>query len=243
MANMFSLPLLIAVNDWQRGSSSPTQRKRRSETLAREAAKLAPKFRTCGLACFRQVALNEGPLWELLAEEDLSEAISSWTMDLRVATSFKGGVPPHEWRGVIYEIIPRPEQVVLNMAALYREPGFRAAADQMRAQIPGYYDGIGRYGDTQSEVVLKIESVGPDEIHTMGGYSSDSATLAALMLGYQPTEDEQEWFDGLLAKAGLRSEGPWWLTHEGWRNVYARARPRILELTARKGRDLRWQGS
>jgi hypothetical protein len=85
MPHDFQIELLQAVNDWQRGSSSEAQRLRRAEALQVASRDLPPKFRECGLTCFRQIALKEGHLWELLADEDLAERVSSWTPDLGVA--------------------------------------------------------------------------------------------------------------------------------------------------------------
>lgn len=230
MTKAFSIELLQAVNDWQRGSSSDAQRAKRAAALQAAAQKLPAKFRKCGLACFRQVALKKGHLWDLLAKKALAERVSSWTPSIEVAKSFKGGVPPEEWRGVILMITPKPEQVVLNLSTLYQADEFQQSLEENRAKINGYHDGIGRYGASQSEVVLEIPNVGPDEIWTMGGYSSDRAVLSRLLLGRQPNAAEQSWIDENIAQSGVVPGGPWWLSDDGWQNVYARIKPKIEDL-------------
>jgi hypothetical protein len=124
---MFSIEFLQAVNDWQRGGDRD-QVRRRCKRLAVLARDIDARFRQCDLACFRQVALEKGPLWNLLAEEDLPEKISSWTLDSAVVKTFKGGVPPEGWQGVIFALRPAPENVVLNLDRPYprsrRQRGF-----------------------------------------------------------------------------------------------------------------------
>ncbi len=235
MPNRFPLSLLQAVNDVQRGHSSARQRQRRSEALKNEAAKLDIRYRRCGLICFRQIALKKGEtsLWELMAKDRLPELISSWTIDLDFAMKLKGGVPPEEWQGIIFCILPKPDQVVAKLHALYADQDFQNAVKRLKPQITAFYDGIGKYGPSQSEVVLEIESVRPDDVYTMGGYSSDKATLACLLLGHSPTPAEQAWVDQNIVRSKLQPSGPWWLSHDGWDNVYKRGKPQIDALKAR----------
>ncbi len=236
MSKGFSIELLQAVNDWQRGSSSNSQRQRRAEALEIAAAVLPQKFRRSGLVCFRQIALKKGHLWKLLAEKSLVESVSSWTPSLEVAKAFKGGVPPEEWRGVILMVAPKQEQIVLNLATLYQTDAFLEAAETSKSQIKGFHDGIGKYRATQSEVVLKVDAVGSDAICTMGGYASNKAVLSRLLLGRDPTSAEQNWIDKCIAQSGAQPSGPWWLSPDGWQNVYARLRPKIEELKIRNAK-------
>jgi hypothetical protein len=130
-------------------------------------------------------------------------------------------------------LTPKPEQVVLNLMTLYLDPDFQTAISARKDQIQGYHDGIGRYGNTQAEVVLHVDTVGPDEICTMGGYSSNRAVLSRLLLGHEPNAAEQIWIDKNIAQSGIEPGGPWWLSTEGWLNVYARIKPKINELRSR----------
>ena len=68
------------------------------------------------LCCFRQIALDKGSVWDLLAENKLDEKISSWTTDLQIAKTFKGGVPPQGqgWQGLIFVLTVVAVQGVLS---------------------------------------------------------------------------------------------------------------------------------
>ena len=92
---------------------------------------------------------------------------------------------------------------------------------------------IGKYGDSQFEIVLDIEALGTDEVLSYGGFSSTVEDLAALALGHAPSSDELELFELTMAKAGIRP-GPWWLSADGTRRVLNRLAPRLAELRANK---------
>ena len=52
----FSLPIVQAINDWQRGGD-PKQKQRRGLRLREECARLPTQFTSANLGCFRQIAL------------------------------------------------------------------------------------------------------------------------------------------------------------------------------------------
>jgi hypothetical protein len=132
---LFSRDLIQAISDWQRGGSS--KQKAKGERLKQEAASLPDEFRQCPLCCFRQISLEKGALWKLADQLELPESISAWTLTLDVAQSFKGGVPPQGWQGAIFAVHPPAGSVV----------------ETNKRQVSGYQDGIGRYGNSQREVV------------------------------------------------------------------------------------------
>src|SRR5207248_10717439 len=121
---MFDLEFLQALNDWQLGGS-PVQKRRRGLRLKETAMPLDPIFKTVSLCCFRQVALDESSVWKLGDTLHLSETISSWTVSPEVAMEFKGDVPPPGWQGVIFAVVPRPEDVLVNLVSLYSGEAFR----------------------------------------------------------------------------------------------------------------------
>jgi hypothetical protein len=106
--NPFTLPVLQAINDWQRGGDEKQARKRGAKLKA-ACICLPAEYRECHLVCFRQKALVTGEVWDLLGEGRLAERISSWSTDLSVAKNFKGGVPPElqGLRAVIFNLHPR----------------------------------------------------------------------------------------------------------------------------------------
>jgi hypothetical protein len=111
---VFTLEFLQVVSDWQRGGDV-RQKARRGKRLEKLTAGVDARFRKCEFTCLRQVALEKGPIWKLIAERNLPETISSWTVSPAVAKGFKGGVPPEGWQGVIFALHPRPSEVVLSI--------------------------------------------------------------------------------------------------------------------------------
>jgi hypothetical protein len=169
----FSIELLQAVNNWQRGFS-PEQRSKRAVALKAAAIGLDPKYRTASTPCYRQIALEPRFVMEMGLRQVLSETVSSWSESYQVACDFKGGVAPEgtDYLTVIVRTIPDPEAVVLNLASLYRDEGFLAAVEQHKGSIEGFWDGIGTYRNSQAEVVLEVASVLMHEVHAIGGHSA-----------------------------------------------------------------------
>lgn len=137
---MVDRELVQAVSDWQRGGSHD-QKIKRGQRLKAVAAKLPETFRVCSDPCFRQEAHEKDRVWQLLADNQLPETIASWTNDIGVAKTLKGGVPATGLQGVILKIKPPKNSVILNLTALNADPAFQAAVETHKASIDGYYDG------------------------------------------------------------------------------------------------------
>ena len=97
VANVFTLELLQAVNDWQRVGDH-RQKVRRGARLKERAASLPEPIRTCGGVCYRQEAQEKDRVWHLLACNRLPETIAAWTTDLNVAKTLKGVARPRGCR-------------------------------------------------------------------------------------------------------------------------------------------------
>lgn len=218
---MFSLELIQAINDWQRGGSA-RQKQRRAHKLKALAATLDLQFRHTGLCCFRQVALDKHYVWELHQGLGLKETISSWTLTTTVAKEFKGGVPPPEYQGIILAIVPSPESVVLNLDTLFRDQEFLRSSHDARTRITAFDDGIGRYWGSQQEVVLEIGFVPISAVYALGGYSSSRDVIGRMYYGHQPTAEEWDTFD-ILVERGKTTLGARWLSGE--------AKDRVLRKT------------
>jgi hypothetical protein len=165
----FTVELIQAVNDWQRGGDHH-QKLQRSKKLSACAATLPAQYRQCNVACFRQEAHEKDRTWQLLADNCLPETIAAWTTDLQIAKTLKGGVPPLGLQGVIFRLFPPPGTVVVNLAGLYTDPDFLAAVEKHEHTIIGFQDGIGRWRGSQSEVVLELESLNSAEVYSYGGF-------------------------------------------------------------------------
>lgn len=235
MSDLYSVELIQAISDWQRGGSS-AQKQKRGAVLKKLAATLPERFRETTDRCYRQIALSEGHLRHVGTKYELLESISGWTKSELVAQEFKGGVPAKGgYQGVIFAVIPTEGQVILDIAALFADEGFNAAIKEHQGSINGFYDGINRYRSSQQEVVLEMESVPLAALHAWGGYSSSSNDLAHMFFGHSPTPEEWAAFQQLMQRTGVTS-GPYWLTTP---DAVARVNRRLkYEADRVKGPDL-----
>ena len=197
-----------AINDWQRGGDHK-QNVRRGAELKRQAQALPEKFRACDAPCFRQEAHEKGRVWQLLADNRLPETIAAWTTDLTIAKAFKGGVPPHDLQGVSFSPLPPAGSVVVSLAELNRDAGFLAAVEGFKPEIAGFADEIGRYRNSQSEVVLELGNLSVAAVYSFGGDSSSRAQLR--IDGHLHSPEELVEFDAACAEAGV----PGWRSERG----------------------------
>jgi hypothetical protein len=229
MPNTYPLQLLQAINDWQCGGDAK-QNIRRGRALKKACESLPERYRTCALCCFRQVALPKGGVWSLIGENCLPEKISSWTIDITVAKEFKGGVPPkgQGYQGVILCMHPQQASVIVNLKELYQDPAFVEELERNKDRIKGYYKGTGLYGNKQSEVVLEVASLSPQDIYSLGDHSSAFERLVAvaenLLYGGAATPNERKTL--MLDVEPLRSQaGPMWLAPDATQRVVERMKP------------------
>jgi hypothetical protein len=241
MQDAFNLPLLQAISDWQRGGDAK-QNIRRAKALKSACESLPEEYRTCLLVCYRQIALPKGGVWDLIGEGRLPEKISSWTLDIEAAKAFKGGVPPEGqgFQGTIVHLFPPPGTVVVNLWKLYQNPGFIEALEKNKATIIGYHDGAGRYKGSQSEVVLEIDAVTPEDIYSLGGHSSkvdELVSQAADLVYRRPSTREEREALLLAATASGITAGPKWLNMDATRRVLAKTKPKAAVLAELKRQE------
>lgn len=228
----FTLEIVQAVSDWQRGGGHNAKVKR-GAALKKACAGLPSSFRTWDGFCYRQEAHEKDRVWQLLADNCLTETIAAWTTDLGIAKTFKGGVAPEGLQGVIFKLRPPSASVVVNLSALFADSDFRDACDLYGKQIAGFDSGIGRYRDSQKEVVLEIASLDRASTYALGGYSGSREALAALLFGRPPSGEDLKVFGELCRRANV-SAGAWWLTEAGTRAVLKRMEPHVARLRAQK---------
>ena len=202
----FRLELLQAINDWQIASSP-----KRAKKLTAEAKYLPDRFKHTPAPCYRRISLSGGHLIKLGNELKLSEKVSSWTLDLDVAKSFKEGVPESGYQGVVFKYTPSPLNCVLNLNTLYADPAFLDAVESQKLSIKNFDKGIGRYQGTQSETILNIEFLPLSAVLLWGGYSSNVKELASMYYMKSKIADAKlKQFKRLMKKAKLDA-GPYWL--------------------------------
>jgi hypothetical protein len=209
---MFTREVIQAISDWQRGGDA-RQKLRRGRTLKAEVLKLPKEFSECNDRCFRQLSLVKGSFWQLADEFELPESISAWTLDPDVARGLKGGVPYPGQQGVIFAIRPKGGSVIVNLDRLYSNGEFLASINRHRRDVTGFSDGMGRYGNTQREVVLEIREIRLSDIFELGGFSSERDELIRTCYGEHPTREQIEDFDRILNEAG-EAVGPAWVGDE-----------------------------
>lgn len=122
-------------------------------------------------------------------------------------------------------ITPIPEQVVANLDALYRDSDFNAAMLAHKNQVVGYYEGAGRYKNTQREVVLEVESVNQSNVYSFGEHSSPFEKLAyaaACKFFHRPPSSIE--FNRFLASVEHVRDvaGPDWIDQEATQRVLER---------------------
>ena len=230
---IFTRDLIQAISDWQRGGSHD-QKVKRGQRLKAATATLPGHFRACAATCFRQEAHQKDRVWQLLADNHLPETIASWTTDIAIAKALKGGMPPAGLQGVIFKITPPKDSVVLNLPALHADPAFQAAIEIHKASIDGYHDGLGRWGESQREIILELGNLDRASVHSYGGFSSNRETLLELHLQRKPSAEDLAEFDELAKKAGIAPGCEWWLSESGTQAVLTRTQPHITRLKQKK---------
>lgn len=209
-SSSFSLELLQAINDWQIGGS-PKQKATKAEKLNKCARRLPSRFRKCKKPCYRQLSLLPGHIFELNDTLTLPETTSSWTASLDIAQQFKGGVPPEGYQGIIFEVLPPKDTVVINLDRLYNNKGFMRAVEENKDNIIRFGDGIGRYRNSQREIVISLKEVGLHEVASLGGYSDSRVDVAKLYFQKDVISfAELLEFDKLSTKANVKT-GPAWI--------------------------------
>jgi hypothetical protein len=224
MSNTFPGTLLHAIDRWQKGGDHVAKMKRgqrlKDEVLALNDANL----RWCPELVYRRLALPQGFIWTFITTGALPETISAWSLDPDVAKGVKGGVPPEwkdgkHWVGVILEHKPKPEEVVVNLDALWMDINFQQSLAD--AGPDKYAEGIRRYENSQREVVLDLERVSLKQIWSWGGYSSSIEELTEMFLGVNPTPEQIDWVRKMIKENDVQI-GPRWTSNSGARNVTLR---------------------
>lgn len=170
--------------------------------------------------------------WQRSATTSRAQTLKSMCVDL-----------PDEYRAcqfVCYRQIaflslyPPPGSVIVNLSKLYQNPAFSDAMKQNSADIVGYGNGAGRWGNSQSEVVLEIDAVTPEDIYALGGHSSplDELVVQAGDLVYQrPSTQEEQHALFLQAEQAAITAGPKWLSMDATRRVLANTKPQAERLS------------
>jgi hypothetical protein len=158
----------------------------------------------------------------------MSGAASTTRPSRAFAMAFKGLVKEEAATAVYFEHRPTAAEVIVNIPALWDDPGFQAAAEDNRKrggrEAGALFNMIG-----QSEVVLHAH-LHLHEIKGMVGASSsfDAICDEAGVVG----DDERDRLFKVLTDRGVFFESPHWISEERTSHVFENARVKFLERNA-----------
>ncbi|MGN5723667.1 hypothetical protein ACNQO9_00275 [Acinetobacter calcoaceticus] len=224
----YNLELLQAISNWQAGSNV-----KKGNKLKELCINLPEKFRLLppNLDLYRQISLDIQGLSRFLREKKLPEKISSWTTNYKFAEEFKGGVPSEfgDFKATIFKTTSLNNQVIVNLSELYKCSEFCNAMELNKNKIDNFYEGSGKYWDTQYEVVMATEYLDHSNIFSMGGYSGTAEQIVEQALKENNIHRSLTIED--IKELSSNYIGAWWLSPEGTRRVVNRT----LEIARDKG--------
>lgn len=156
---------LTALGKWQRGwGEEASGRLRTTAGLSAAISALhdAPaEMFQCSARCYRKRFLvpnnpqNGGDMMPLFFHGETEEGFASWTTDFEFARLiFKKEARPGEV-GAIFAVRPSPEDVVLNIAALWSRADFLSAVESYSSRGGVESAALNNFKGKQSEVILK----------------------------------------------------------------------------------------
>lgn len=224
----FSVEFIQAVSDWQRGGNNSMKKKKGVKIEELVAGRLE-EFKTCSYPCYRRVKLNPHFVWEMGDRLQIKETISAWTSSPEVAQSFKGG-PERGSVCVIFKIIPRIEEIIINLESLFSDSEFMNYIDNCKVQVRHFDAGAGRYLGSQKEIILKIDSVDINDIYAFGGYSSHIDTIIQKASGLKANRKSRRSAD---RKGGFSGESykPNWIFND--------AKDRTIEFLIKQTKEIK----
>jgi hypothetical protein len=188
---------LNALGAWQRGwREEQTLRQSLATNLLDATRGLDAKYRVVDVPCYRKRFLHSGELVSVILKNELDEGVVSWTTKLEFAEKFKGIVRADAVTGAVFHHIPRPNEVVLNISALWSNPEFVCAVDDYKQRGGVNADALIHFFKyDQGEVILNAPLRGSEIVRLSGTPSA---------------------FDDLCEKAGIGMEQ----RDELWRQLF-----------------------
>ncbi len=217
---MFTNNLLGAIGAWQRDwRKDLSKRAELGAALEREVEGLSPHFRRINAPCFRKRFLFKGDLIPFLLG-GISEGVTSWTVDFKFAQEFHGLVREDAVTAAIFSHHPNPEEVIINIPALWRDAEFKQAAERYRNEGGVHADALFNFADKQGEVVLTTP-IRPADIVGLSGKSSPFDDLCQQAGIVDEVEKDRAWTD--LIKTGRFPENYEYVLQERALGVISRS--------------------
>jgi hypothetical protein len=207
---------LAALGAWQRGWKEQPDRRGEITTKLVSAIESAPPLpevaRTVRGKCYRKRFLvannpqNDGDLYRLVMMGSLQEGIASWTIDLRYAQDFKGPVRD----GAISAVFghqPKPDEVVLNIQALWTLRCFREAVGDFASRGGSNADALQNFKARQSEVILNATLLRED----VEGFCERSSPFELLceVAGITDEAEKDKFWEQMVVQGIFPGEAHW----------------------------------
>jgi hypothetical protein len=209
---LYSQEFVQSVSDWMRDCDRD-ERLKRGQPLKEFCSTLDPKFRKIiNPKVYRQLTLTGNYLIESGKTYSLEEQISCWTTSKKVAKELKGGVHPDKFFfiTVIFWGKPSPNTIVVNLGRLIKDDAFSSAVDRYKDNIKYFSQGLGKWKESQKEVVLDLSSISIDNVYAFGSFYRSEDELAQLAEKWGTTESViSDYFEELEIKPGSEK----WITN------------------------------
>lgn len=169
---IFTRDILNSISNWQRGWLENQEKRREiADELVRQCEKLPVKFREVDKPVYRKRFILDGEIIPILIDDEFFEGIAAWTTESDYAKGFKGIVRPSTKFVMLFKHHPLPEEIVVNIVALWNDEYFRQAVEKFKAEDEGAAKPLLNFSDKQSEVILRSTLKG-SEIEDIVGVSS-----------------------------------------------------------------------
>jgi hypothetical protein len=232
----YSDRFLAALGAWQRGwRENPTRREGITNELLEAIAEsgLPNEARTIMQKCYRKRFLvpnnpqNEADFGPLIMNGSLEdEGVASWTTELKFAQDFKNPLRD----GTVSAVFgrkPLPNEVILNIPALWRDPEFQTAFEEYSKAAKPNTDALQNFKGRESEIILNAP-LRRDEIEGFCGRSSPFELLCELAGVHGEKARDEVW--RRLCDAGVFPEQPTWLNREAALRALANTETKFAEL-------------
>lgn len=220
---MFTLELLQAINNWQKGALG-IGKDTLAENVKKHSVKLPLKFKTLEGVCYRKIHLKGDNILKIGIDFKIPETYSSWTFESSIAEKFNIVIPTKKSGriGFIFEWNPTqfPNfEVIINLNEVFQSIEFQKACNDFESSIYDFHLGIGKYKNAQQEIILKISELKIEQIWAYGSYKTSTDEFVQKYLSrktnqkQKPTNKQKEAVVNLLKMRGINRK-EMWLTKE-----------------------------
>jgi hypothetical protein len=167
-AQMFDSHFLNTLSDWQRGWRENQERRRQiADELVKVCEPLPKEFKKYNKGCYRKRFIVGGEIVPIVLNNDFFEGIASWTSEIGFAKNFKALIKSSTTFAMIFKHQPRPNEIIVNVNALWKNREFREAVDKLNIEEPTVAEPLLKM-KVQGEIVLRSTLRGSEIEHIVG---------------------------------------------------------------------------